>query len=256
MAEDSKAKNEHWFEAVADHLGEAYLRYSFTYGTVREVDVLVDVLGLNPGDRVLDVGCGPGRHAHELASRGIEVVGIEISERFVDLARRDAPALATFLHGDARTMTFDAEFDAALSLCQGAFGLAGGPNSGKEVPVTGSRDPDGIILDRIAATLKPGGVLALSAFSAYFQVRFLDENDDFDAERGVNLENAVLRDLDGVEVNSKLWTSCFTPRELRLMADRAGLEVLEIRSVTPGDYKARRPDLSHPELLLIARRTS
>ena len=36
--------------------------------------------------RLLDVGCGPGRHAHAFASLGIEVVGVDISQRFVDLA--------------------------------------------------------------------------------------------------------------------------------------------------------------------------
>ena len=36
----------------------------------QEVDFLVDALGLGPGQRVLDVGCGPGRHAHALARRG------------------------------------------------------------------------------------------------------------------------------------------------------------------------------------------
>ena len=46
----------------------------------------------SPGQRVLDVGCGPGRHAHELARRGIAVHGIDISHRFVDLARQRRPA--------------------------------------------------------------------------------------------------------------------------------------------------------------------
>src|SRR5262245_47925593 len=77
---------DHWFEPIADHLGGAYLRYSFTKGTAQEVSFLVEALGLEPGMRVLDVGCGPGRHALALAGRGIEVVGIDISRRFVDLA--------------------------------------------------------------------------------------------------------------------------------------------------------------------------
>lgn len=239
----------HWFEEVADYLGGAYLRYSFTYGTVREVDVLVDVLGLTEGSRLLDVGCGPGRHSHELARRGMEVVGIDVSETFVDLARQDSPEGSTFIHGDARTMAFDAEFDAAISLCQGAFGLAGGPGADTAV-----LDPDGAILERIVAAVRPGGGVALSAFSAYFQIRYLAEADDFDADAGVNREHTVLRNGDGAETPAELWTTCFTPRELRLLADRAGLVVDEVRSVTPGDYGPRPPDLVHPEFLVIGRR--
>ncbi|MGB1823721.1 MAG: class I SAM-dependent methyltransferase, partial [Ilumatobacteraceae bacterium] len=85
----------HWFEPVAEHLGGAYLRYSFTKGTVAEVDRLVELLGLEPGDRVLDVGCGPGRHSHELARRGMAVHGVDISQRFIDLASGSAPDGAT-----------------------------------------------------------------------------------------------------------------------------------------------------------------
>ncbi|MGH9005998.1 MAG: class I SAM-dependent methyltransferase, partial [Acidimicrobiia bacterium] len=173
----------HWFEDVADHLGEAYLRYSFTQGTGQEVAFLVEELGLAPGMRVLDVGCGPGRHAHALARLGVEVTGVDISERFIDLARKDAPAGATFVRGDARALGYDAEFDAVISLCQGAFGLAGGPGA----PL----DPDGAVLAGMARALEPGGRLALTAFSAYFQVRHLDEGTDvagFDAGRGVHHE--------------------------------------------------------------------
>ena len=85
------ATRDHWFEDLADHLGGAYLRYSFTKGTEQEVGFLVDALGLEPGMRVLDVGCGPGRHAHALGRLGLVVHGVDISERFVELARRDAP---------------------------------------------------------------------------------------------------------------------------------------------------------------------
>ncbi len=69
-------------------------------GTEQEVDFLVDALGLESGMRVLDVGCGPGRHSLALARRGFDVVGVDHSAEFVRLAR-DA-AVADGLHGDLR----------------------------------------------------------------------------------------------------------------------------------------------------------
>lgn len=237
---------DHWFEPVADHLGEAYLRYSFTRGTDQEVAFLVEALDLRPGMRVLDVGCGPGRHAHALARRGLEVVGIDISQRFVDLACRDAPPGATFVRADARRAQFDAEFDAAISLCQGAFGLCGGPGA----PL----DADGEVLTAIAGGLRPGGVAAVSAFSAYFQVRWLEERDTFDAEAGVNHERTEVRDAAGGSRPADLWTTCFTPRELRLLAERSGLSVRHVWSVAPGAYARTRPAVDSPELLLLAER--
>jgi SAM-dependent methyltransferase len=249
----------HWFEDVADHLGPAYLRYSFTKGTEQEVDLLVDALGLRPGDRVLDVGCGPGRHAHALGRRGMVVHGVDISERFVELARVDAPRSVTFERLDARALPFEEEFDAAISLCQGAFGLVGGgPGTDIGGPVggvgPGPIDPDGQVLAGMARALRSGGRLAVSAFSAYFMVRYLEDHDRFDADRGVNHEVTAVRDEDGTEVPAELWTSCFTPRELRLLAAACGLQVTHLWAVTPGAYRAAPPDLEHPELLLVAHR--
>jgi SAM-dependent methyltransferase len=240
---------DHWFEPLADHLGAAYLRYSFTRGTANEVAFLADALGLVPGQRVLDVGCGPGRHARALAERGLDVVGVDISQRFIDLARQDAPDGVRFERLDARDLPFDSEFDAVISLCQGAFGLAGGAT-----PAPLGADPDGVILAGMARALRPGGHLAVSAFSAYFQVRFLEATDAFDADTGVNLERTVLKDEQGVDAPADLWTSCFTPRELRLLARAAGLTPEHLWSVTPGAYGANPPDLDHPEFLLLARR--
>ncbi|MBA3652657.1 MAG: class I SAM-dependent methyltransferase [Actinobacteria bacterium] len=245
-------------------MGAAYLRYSFTKGTEQEVAFLVDALDLRPGMRVLDVGCGPGRHAYALAERRIEVVGVDISQRFVDLANENAPAGATFHRVDARALSFSGEFDVAISLCQGAFGLANdtgaagandtGAAGANDTGAAGANDADGDVLAGIARAIKPGGKVAFSAFSSYFLLRFLEDHDTFDAATGVNHERTEVKDAEGNPLEADLWTSCFTPRELRLLCTAAGLTVEHIWAVTPGAYARQAPDLDHPEYLTIALR--
>lgn len=230
-----------WFNPIAAFLGPAYLRNAFTMGTDQEVGFLVDALGLEPGMRVLDVGCGPGRHSVALARRGITAHGVDLSPEFVRLARDAASGLpATFDVLDVRDLAFGAEFDAAICLCQGGFGLLGG------------EDDEGIV-PRIAAAVRPGGGLAVSAFSAYFAVRWLEDGDTFDPSTGVNHEVATLRNVESAEIDADLWTTCFTARELRLLARSAGLVDVRISGVTPGDYGTGPVTFERPELLLLAR---
>jgi SAM-dependent methyltransferase len=232
---------DHWFEPIADHLGGAYLRYSFTKGTRQEVDFLGAALGFEPGMRVLDVGCGPGRHAHAFAELGLEVHGVDISERFVEIAREGAPASATFERLDARALPFDAEFDAAICLCQGAFGL---------MTAAGH---DGDVLAGIRRALRPEGRLALTAFSSYFVTKHW-EAADFDADTGVNHERTEVRDESGEVMETSLWTGCYTPRELRLLCELHGLTVDSISGVEPGGYGLDRPTADTAEYLLLATR--
>jgi SAM-dependent methyltransferase len=232
----------HWFEPVADHLGSAYLRYSFTKGTVQEVDALVANLGLRAGMRVLDVGCGPGRHAHELARRGIVVHGIDISRRFVEIASAGAPPGATFERADARRLTGDGSFDVAISLCQGAFGL-----------LRADGEDEAVLAGMAASVRQGGGRVAVSAFSAYFSVRYQTEA-DFDADTGIAHEWTEVRSEAGVPAQVELWTGCYTPRELRLLADRVGLRVDALWSVEPGAYRPSPPTVESPEFLMLATR--
>lgn len=230
-----------YFAEVAERLGRSYLRYSFTKGTAQEVGFLLELLELPQGARLLDVGCGPGRHAIPLAQAGLAVTGIDISRRFLELAALDARAAGVrpaLFEVDARQMPFDDEFDAVISLCQGGFGLMGGD--------------DPLVLKRMTEALKPGGVLVITAFSALFEARHPRPEADFDADAGVIHELSPIKDEEGNEEPMDLWTSVYTPRELRLLAIGVGLIPDQVWSVAPGNYARRKPDLEHPEHMLVA----
>ena len=238
-------KDAHWFESVARYLGDSYLKYSFTKGTKQEIDFLVEALPLVGGDRVIDIGCGPGRHCNELAIRGYKAFGIDISATFIEHASASAVEGASFRRLDARLLQDENElhgkFDVAICLCQGAFG----------VMLDDSDDLD--VLRGAAAVLRPGGLLALSAFNSYFSIRHHTDA-QFDVDRGVSHERTVLRNPAGEEMETDLWTGCYTPRELRMACSIVGLEVVRIYGVEPGKYGLIEPSVDLPEYLLVARK--
>lgn len=234
-----------FFAPVGDFLGEAYLRYSFTKGTDQEVPFLLEALNLKPGDRLLDVGCGPGRHAVPLAEAGLSITGVDVSRRFLDIAAERARAVgvsAAFFEVDARRMPFDAEFDAVVSICQGAFGLMGGDDS--------------LVLKRMAEALKPGGALIVTAFSALFEAGHRRPGATLDVDAGVVHENTEVKDESGESQKVDLWTGVYTPRELRLLAIGVGLVPEHVWSVEPGNFARTKPNIETPEFMLVARKPS
>jgi SAM-dependent methyltransferase len=93
--------------------------------TEGEVDRALAMLGAGESQRVLDLACGTGRHSLELARRGYEVVGVDISADLLEIAEKDAASeslAASFVQVDLRELDFHEEFDQVLSLNDGAVG--------------------------------------------------------------------------------------------------------------------------------------
>ncbi|WP_197687242.1 class I SAM-dependent methyltransferase [Aquiflexum balticum] len=115
-----------WYEAMFENFAQKYDQEEFTQGTVGECDFLEKELDFNKTLKILDVGCGTGRHSIELTKRGYDITGIDLSASQLKRAKEKAALLdlqINFIEADARELPFLNEFDAAIMLCEGGFPL-------------------------------------------------------------------------------------------------------------------------------------
>ncbi len=138
-----------------DDFWETFGSYMFTGARLEaarsEVDSLIKLLGLEPGASVLDLCCGPGRHALEFARRGYAVTGVDRTARYLDRARKlaaDESLAVELVCSDARAFVRPDAFDAALNLFT-SFGYFDDPAD------------DLTVARNLLASLKPGGRLVV-----------------------------------------------------------------------------------------------
>jgi ubiquinone/menaquinone biosynthesis C-methylase UbiE len=221
----------------------------FTRSTAVEVAFLLETLDLPAGSRLLDVGCGTGRHLVPLAAAGMAVTGVDLSPAMLAQARARADAAGVeveLVEADARALPADlGPFDAAICLCEGAFCL-----------VADDADPvahDRAILDAIRRVLRPGGRLVLTALNA---ARMLADWKRGELTGDIDLmtltETSQLEPADGTTVTVR--EHHLLPDSLRSLAELAGFEVEAIWAGGAGDWRREPPRVEDMELLLVARR--
>ncbi|MFA5116107.1 MAG: class I SAM-dependent methyltransferase [Candidatus Omnitrophota bacterium] len=115
-----------WYESLFENYAHKYDKECFVQGTLGECDFIEQELKHNKKVRILDVGCGTGRHSIELTKRGYNVTGVDLSGNQIKRARekaQEAGVAIDFQIQDARNLSFDGEFDLAIMLCEGGFSL-------------------------------------------------------------------------------------------------------------------------------------
>jgi SAM-dependent methyltransferase len=220
--------------------------------TASDVDWLEREMGLGKGARLLDVPCGNGRHAIELASRGYEMVGLDISEEFIQEARGESAKrdlAIEFVLGDMQHLPVDGVFDGAY-----CFG-----NSFGYLDLDGTVD----FLAALSRALKTGGRLAIDTgmaaesilpslhenrWARVGDILFLAQSSyDVEASR-LDTEYTFVRD--GRTDTRKSSSLVFTVRELRSLLGNAGFETRTLHASPRGEPY----ELGSPQLMLIAQK--
>lgn len=232
-----------WYEALYDHFPD-YDEEPYVQNTMDEVDFVERQIDNNGSKRILDVGCGTGRHSLELARRGYDVVGVDLSAHMVAQGRAIARAEGldvTLTVGDARALPYESCFDVVLMLCEGGFSLME------------TDEMDRLILQNVGRALRPGGKLIMTAPHAAFLIAHEPEEGDLDL---VTFRETFEIETTDEEGRTETWQASqryYTCPELNWLLTDAGFEAVAFFAVTNTGYTRNQvPSRDHFELGAVA----
>jgi len=248
-----------WYEQLFANFAGQYEKEQFTAGTLGEVDFIEQEINHNRSSRILDVGCGTGRHSIELVRRGYSVTGVDLSESMLAKARTKANAAGVtvkFVQADARSLTFFNEFDLVIMLCEGGF------------PLMETDEMNYMILQSAAKALRENGKLILTTLNGLFPLfhsvkDFINSNMSGGRDSGNSFDLMTFRDAstfnfvddDGnpgtVQANERY----YVPSEIAWLLKSLQFKTIDIVGCTLGAFSRNRPlSTEDYEMLVIARK--
>jgi SAM-dependent methyltransferase len=247
---DAPPRRPEWFASWFDsfHYHKLYAHRDDTEAA-RFLDALVGHLEPRANARVLDLGCGAGRHSRHLASKGLRVTGLDLAAGSIAEARKSERARLRFLQHDMRVPFGRDIFDYVFSFFT-SFGYF--EDASEHITV----------VRNMARSLQRGGRLVLD----YLNVRY--------AEAGLTPEE--VKEIDGVIYRLTRWTDArhffkriviedgagapleyvervakFTLQDFERMFAPCGLSIEEVH----GDYRLHTYDpFASPRMILVARK--
>ncbi len=246
-----------WYEQLFENYSHTYDRESFVQGTTGECDFIEVEIAHNKTLKILDIGCGTGRHTIELSERGYSVKGIDLSPAQINRAiekSKEKGLSIDFSVADARSLTFNAEFDLAIMICEGGFSLMETDEMNYQILCNASK------------ALKPEGKFIFTALNGLFPLfHSVKEFINSGAEQGQASENTfdlmTFRDHVAYETEddsgNTLSLQCneryYVPSEIHWLLKSAGFSKIDIHGATLGHFsRADKLSTEDYEMLVIA----
>jgi 2-polyprenyl-3-methyl-5-hydroxy-6-metoxy-1,4-benzoquinol methylase len=187
-----------WYESLFQDFANSYDNEEFTKGTRGEVDFIEKEIGHDRSVKILDIGCGTGRHDIELARRGYDVTGVDLSRDQLERARqkaRKAGVKVRFRCADARHLKYRQRFGLVIMLCEGAF------------PLMETDEMNFQILKGAYAALRPGGRIIFTTLSGLFPLfhsvkDFMNKNSSHSRSKKNTFDLMTFRDHSTYEARS------------------------------------------------------
>lgn len=248
-----------WYETLFENYGLQYDKESFTQGTTGECDFFEKEIKSDKNLKIIDIGCGTGRHSIELAKRGYSVTGMDLSETLINRAREKASEQkidVKFLTGDARNIPFENEFDLALMICEGAF------------PLMETDEMNFKILQSASKALKGKGKLIFTTLNGLFPLfhsvkDFLDSHSEkdnavydrhsFDLMTFRDHNFTTIVDDSGVKKELECSERYYVPSEISWLLKTSGFSSVDIYAARLGSF-SRNDKLTTEdfEMLVVA----
>ena len=248
-----------WYEALFENYARKYDKEVYVQGTLGECDFIEQEIGRDRSKKIIDIGCGTGRHAIELAKREYNVTGVDLSENQIKRARekaKEAGVVIGFQIQDARNLSFDSEFDLAIMLCEGGISLMETDQMNFE------------ILKNATKALKSNGKFIFTALNGLFPL-FHSVNDfyksaqkegqsqckecSFDLETFRDRNTVVFEDDSGNKKELKCNERYYVPSEITWLLNSLGFKKIGIFGAKLGAYSRNdKLTIDDFEMLVVA----
>ncbi|MDF2540451.1 MAG: cyclopropane-fatty-acyl-phospholipid synthase [Herbinix sp.] len=219
----------------------------FKPNTKEQVIYLIEKMQLISTSKILDLGCGAGRHAIEFSKRGLCVTGIDISEVMLEHAKKRATeeqVMVNYIQGNLANLSDlqlqEASYDGAICLCESGVGVMGGENKDYE------------FFTQVYRLLIPNSYFVLTCFNSLRRyILSKDHNPKFDYLNSTMLW-APPFEYNGEKLNEL--QRIYAPSEIQLLLRLCGFGDIQVLSCVNGEFSDRRMGIDDIEMLVIAKK--